>query len=148
MLEVTQFLEKVDLFGGLSDDMLAKVAGLCQPQSYRAGSAIIERGDPPDNFYLVRAGTVKILTAPENQPERFVEATVITLGRGQSFGEMGLIDNGTRSATVKAATGTDVYVINCKQFRDLCEADTTLGYRIMRNIAADLSFKLRYRNLI
>jgi CRP/FNR family transcriptional regulator, cyclic AMP receptor protein len=148
MLEVTRFLEKVDLFSGLSADMLEKVAELCQPQRYQAGSAVIERGDPPDNFYLVRSGTVRILTAPENEAERFVEAVVITLGRGQSFGEMGLIDSGPRSATVKAATGTDVYMINCKQFRNLCEADTTLGYRIMRNIAADLSFKLRYRNLI
>ena len=148
MLEVTQFLEKVDLFSGLNDDMLTKVAELCQPQSFQANNTIIARGDPPDNFYLIRAGTVRILTAPENEPERFVEAVVITLGRGQSFGEMGLIDSGSRSATVKAATGTDVYVLNCRQFRDLCESDTTLGYRIMRNIAADLSFKLRYRNLI
>jgi CRP-like cAMP-binding protein len=148
MSDVIEFLEQVDLFGGLTGGMLAKVAEMCRPQTFEADSVIIERGSPPENFYLVRTGTAKILTAPEDKAKEYVEATVITLGKGQSFGEMGLIDSGPRSATVKAATDTELYVINCKQFRELCETDTTVGYRIMRNIAADLSFKLRYRNLI
>jgi CRP-like cAMP-binding protein len=73
---------------------------------------------------------------------------LVTLGKGQSFGEMGLVDRGARSATVRAASDTDVYVINCDKFLELCHADTRLGFLVMRNIAADLSFKLRYRNLI
>ncbi len=148
MAKVNKFLKRVDLFSGLTEEMLVKVAALCRPASYAAGSKIIERDSPSEDFYLVEEGTVEIFTAPEEDEGNHAEAMIITLGEGQSFGEMGLIDSGPRSATVKAATSAELLAINCQNFRDLCETDTTLGYRVMRNIAADLSFKLRHRNLI
>lgn len=148
MSDIKDFLTRIDLFTGLSEEMLEQVARLCRPASYPAGHTIVERGTPPDDFYLIRAGTVKIMTAPEDGAESFSNAATIVLGTGQSFGEMGLIDQGPRSATVKADTDTDLLVIHCQRFRDLCEMDINLGYQVMRNIAVDLSFKLRYRNLI
>jgi CRP/FNR family cyclic AMP-dependent transcriptional regulator len=148
MAEIKNFLTRIDLFTGLSEEMLEQVARLCRPASYPAGQTIVERGTPPDNFYLIRAGTVKIMTAPEDGAENFANAATIILGTGQSFGEMGLIDQGPRSATVKADTDADLLMINCQDFRDLCETDINFGYKVMRNIAVDLSFKLRYRNLI
>jgi CRP-like cAMP-binding protein len=148
MTETKDFLIRIDLFTGLSDEMLQQVAGMCQPKSYPAGSTIIERGAPSDHFYLIQEGTVKILTAPEDQALSFSNAAMIILGTGQSIGEMGLIDSGPRSATVKANTDTRLLEINCQHFRELCEADINLGYQVMKNIAIDLSFKLRYRNLI
>ena len=72
----------------------------------------------------------------------------VTLGQGQSFGEMGLVDRGPRSATVRADSDTDLYAINCEQFLELCELLPQLGFQVMLNIAADLSFKLRHRNLL
>jgi CRP/FNR family cyclic AMP-dependent transcriptional regulator len=139
---------RIDLFNGLSDDMLVKVADLCQLKSYQAGMTIIEHTSPPDNFYLIMKGAVTILTAPEGETQRLSNAAKITLDMGQTFGEMGLVDNGPRSATVKAMTDTQLLVIDCQRFRNLCDADIDLGYRVMKNIAIDLSFKLRYRNLI
>jgi CRP-like cAMP-binding protein len=121
---------------------------LCQSKSYPTGSTVIERGTPPDHFYLIQEGTVKIITAPEDQAPNFSNAATIILGTGQSVGEMGLIDSGPRSATVKANTDARLLEINCQRFRELCEADINLGYQVMKNIAIDLSFKLRYRNLI
>jgi len=61
---------------------------------------------------------------------------------------MGLVDQGARSATVKAATSVTVKKITCDAFLQLCEDDPYVGFKVMHNIAADLSFKLRYRNLI
>lgn len=148
MSNITNFLKRVDLFSGLSDVMLNNVAGLCQPQIYNADSIIIRQDTSPDNFYLIQEGTVQIVTATETESPHFSNAALILLGNGQTFGEMGLIDHGPRSATVKAVTDTEVLVIECQPFRELCDADTDLGYKIMQNIAADLSFKLRYRNLI
>jgi CRP-like cAMP-binding protein len=148
MAQIKDFLARVDLFTGLSEEMLERVAQLCRPVDYPAGTVIIERGASSDNFYLIREGTVKIDTAPEDQAGNFSNAATIILGTGQSIGEMGLVDNGLRSATVKANTDTNLLVLNCQQFRNLCEADINFGYQMMRNIAIDLSFKLRYRNLI
>ena len=150
MSEIKEFLRKLDMFNGLSDEELSSVAALCSEGSYRAGDIILNIKDPTENFYLIRSGTVQIITNPdilETKPE-LADAVMVNLGQGQSFGEMGLVDHGARSATVRAGSDTEVYAINCSQFQELCFQDTHLGFLVMRNIAADLSFKLRYRNLI
>ena len=148
MSEIKAFLKQIEMFIGLSDGMLDEVAKLCQSETHEADSTIIERNSPPINFYLIQEGTVKIMTALADTAKDSSEAVVVTLGKGQSFGEMGLVDNGTRSATVKAVTQTHLLVTDCALLRNLCEANTDLGYQVMRNIATDLSFKLRNRNLI
>ncbi|MBE7550556.1 MAG: cyclic nucleotide-binding domain-containing protein [Anaerolineales bacterium] len=146
MSEIKEFLRQIEMFLGLSERMVAEVAKLCRPESYEADHIIMERNSPPTHLYLIREGTVEINTATDTAAT--AEGVVVTLGKGQSFGEMGLVDNGTRSATVKAATPTDLLAIECAHLRRLCETDTDLGYLVMRNIASDLSFKLRNRNLI
>lgn len=146
MSEIKDFLKRFELFIGLSDEMLDTVVELCQPKKFVADNTIVERNSPADNFFLIRNGTVEIITAASDGSS--TDSVVVTLGTGQTFGEMSLVDSGARSATVKAATETDLYEIDSVQFRDLCETDTDLGYQVMKNIAVDLSFKLRYRNLI
>ena len=148
MSEIKDFLKRIEMFIGLSDEMLDKVAEFCRPKTFSANSTIIERNSPADNFYLIREGTVEIITAPDGENRQASDPVVVTLGTGQSFGEMSLVDSGTRSATVKATTDTTLYEVDSERFRELCEMDTDLGYQVMRNIAVDLSFKLRYRNLI
>jgi CRP-like cAMP-binding protein len=55
---------------------------------------------------------------------------------------------GPRSATVRcSADASQLYVLRRNDFIRLCEQDTDIGYKVMRNLAADLSFKLRHRNL-
>ncbi len=147
MSKIKIFLKSIEMFIGLSDDMLDEVAELCQEKTFPADSTIIERHSPPDQFYLIQDGTVEILTGAEN-PAKDTAGVVVVLGKGQSFGEMGLVDSGARSASVRVTTDTVLYAIDCHHFRELCETDTNLGYQVMRNIATDLSFKLRYRNLI
>jgi CRP/FNR family cyclic AMP-dependent transcriptional regulator len=150
MSDKKDFLKRQDMFNGLSDEEFSKVAALCTETSYRAGDTILNIKDATDNFYLIRDGTVQIITNPdvlEAKPE-LANSVLVTLGKGQSFGEMGLVDRGVRSATVRAAADTELYAINCEEFLALCQEDTHLGFLVMRNIAADLSFKLRYRNLI
>ena len=150
MSEKKDFLKRLDMFNELSDEELSSVAALCTEASYKAGDNIITIRDPADQFFLIRSGTVQIITNPdilEAKPE-MLGALTMTLGQGQSVGEMGLVDRGARSATVRAGAETEVYVLNCDAFLELCYANTHLGFLVMRNIAADLSFRLRYRNLI
>ncbi len=148
MSDVKSFLKRVEMFIGLSDEMLSKVETLCNSEVYKSDEIIIERNSSPNNFYFIQDGTVEIITAANNDAQELVDSVVVTLGTGQSFGEMGLVDSGARSATVKAVTNTKLLAVNCQNFLKLCETDTDLGFQVMRNIAVDLSFKLRYRNLI
>jgi CRP-like cAMP-binding protein len=79
---------------------------------------------------------------------RMASAAILNLGPGQSVGEMSLVDTGVRSATCRAATdNTLVASITRDAFERLVDSDPRLGYRIMRNIAADLSFRLRHRTM-
>jgi CRP/FNR family cyclic AMP-dependent transcriptional regulator len=150
MSDKVEFLKQLDVFNELSEQELASVAALCKEASFKAGDLILAIKDPAESFFVIRQGNVQIITNTdvlESKPE-LIDAVMVSLGKGQTFGEMALVDRGARSATVRAGSDTDVYVIDCNEFLNLCYENTHLGFLVMRNIAADLSFKLRYRNLI
>jgi CRP/FNR family transcriptional regulator, cyclic AMP receptor protein len=88
-------LRSVPLFSGLSDHELLWVLRMAQPESFAPGVTVIREGDTGGDFYLLTAGSVKVT----------VDGTeVATLGAGSYFGEMALIDGGSRTATITAAT--------------------------------------------
>jgi len=150
MDEVVEFLKRLDLFNGVPESVLSQVAQLCRARTYQPGETIIKIREPSENFYLIKDGTVQVTTNPAAANGDAVDGDWVrlTLGTGQMFGEMGLVDKGARSATVRAVSQVQVYAINCQQFLAICDQSPVLGYRVMHNIAADLSFKLRQRNLI
>ncbi len=150
MSDALRLLKQLDIFNALSEQELSKVAQLCDEATYRSGDVILNVNEPADSLYLIRRGNVEVVTRPDVAEADVLpgDAVRITLGQGQIFGEMGLVDRGARSATVRAVSGTDVYMVDYERFLALCDQSPTLGYQVMRNIAADLSFKLRHRNLI
>ena len=129
---------------------MSEVAQLCDEVAYRSGDVILNVNEPADSLHLIRRGNVEVVTRADVAGANVLpgDAVRITLGQGQIFGEMGLVDRGARSATVRVVSDTDVYIVDYERFLALCDQSPTLGYRVMRNIAADLSFKLRHSNLI
>ncbi|HIP96030.1 MAG TPA: cyclic nucleotide-binding domain-containing protein [Anaerolineae bacterium] len=147
-----EFLKKIALSSGLSDDEIARIGQVCREIVVNRGDVILEENAPSDAMYIIHEGMVKVLFEPGKVTPEALAAPALTpllsLGRGQVFGEMGLVDRGARSATVRcAADNTRLFAINRDDFLQLCEEDTRIGYVVMRNIAKDLSFKLRVRNL-
>ncbi len=137
-----QILKRVELFSGLSIDELQAVAAICKERSLHPGDVIARQGDPGNEFYIITTGFVAIIVEGES------EKVIVNLGKGQSVGEMALIDQGPRSATVRAVSEpTVIQAITQSDFEKLCNQDTRIGYVVMRNIAVDLSFKLRQRHL-
>jgi CRP-like cAMP-binding protein len=134
-------LQQVELFQGLTPDQLERLSALCQPHEWKRMTVIFDQGTPADTLYVVAAGQVEIIV----QSSHGESMTAVYLGAGQIIGEMGLVDAGTRSASaITAEDNTVVYSIRAEDLERLCEEDTALGYRLMRNIAQDLSFKLRH----
>lgn len=138
-------MKAVELFHGLTDAQLQRLLDISQEAVYQDGDVIFEQGAAGDALYFISEGQVEIcIRSTPDSPER----TEVFLGRGQIFGEMALVDRGTRSATVRCCQDDTVLrAIQGDAFTALCETDTAIGYVIMRNIACDLSFKLRHRNL-
>lgn len=142
--ELTQVMRGVELFHGLTAEQLARIASISKREMYQKGQVVFEQDSVGDRMYIVTHGQVEI-NIRAGSGERFA---ALYLGEGQVFGEMALIDEGRRSAAVIAAhDSTVVYAIPNAEFTTLCKSDTAIGYVMMRNIAQDLSFKLRHRVL-
>jgi CRP/FNR family cyclic AMP-dependent transcriptional regulator len=138
-------LKRVSIFSGLSDEQLRRIAGLCRVKAHDKDDVIVRESDPSNELYIVQEGAVEIMLGTSSTPG---PTPILNLGKGQIFGEMALVDRGLRSATVRAtADGTVLYVVIRDAFNKLCDEDSRIGYIVMRNVAADLSFKLRHYNL-
>lgn len=141
--DLKPLLRGVMLFAGLTDEELEAVAAICVEKRLGRGEVLAEQGEPGDELFIVTDGFLEIsITSPESPAN-----VLVNLGKGQIIGEMALIDQGPRSATVRAVSDAVVQVIRREDFEALCEKNTRIGYVVMRDIAADLSFKLRHRNL-
>ena len=150
-MSVIELLQHSELFSGLTPEQVEQIAALGHEVVYNAGDVIIHEGAPSDEMYIICSGMVEVEVSRgviPDVPGPPRVTSIVRLGQGQVFGEMALVDRGARSATVRCVQdGTALYVIPCQAFWALCDGDHHIGYVVMRNIAADLSFKLRHRNL-
>jgi len=145
------FLKQSDIFYQFTPTQLELVANLCQEKTYQTGEVIFQKNSNSKELYIIAQGEVEILINPaamggsESEPE---ESPIARLRRGQSFGEVALVDEGLRSASARAAQkDTHLLVIQRDLLIMLCETYPQLGYRLMYNLAADLAMKIRNTDL-
>ena len=141
-------LRKVEIFEGLADEELLRVAGVCRIQRSAAGETIFSEGDDGDELFILQEGFVRVSIKTRNPKGEVAPSTINMLYAGQSFGEMVLLGGATRSASVVSADPCVLLVMKERDFSALCEANPRIGYRVMRNLAADLAYKLRSSNLL
>jgi CRP/FNR family transcriptional regulator, cyclic AMP receptor protein len=151
MNDLINFLKQADIFYQVTATQLEMVANLCQERTYGRGEVILEEGADSKELYIITQGEVDVLVNPAlvggpASPRGSV--TIATLRRGQCFGEVALVDEGLRSATVRAAQKeTRLLVISRDKLMMLCETYPQLGFRLMYNLAADLAMKIRNTDL-
>ena len=138
-------LKQSSIFSRFTATELELAAAVCHEQAFKSGETIFEENSKGTELYVIAPGSVDILIEGQSAPEEpRKDAVVATLKRGQSFGEIALVDDGLRSATARAAqSGTRLLVIPRDKLIMLCETYPQLGYRIMHNLAADLAAKIR-----
>ncbi len=151
MSEIITYLKQSDIFYQFTQTQLEMVANLCQEKIFSAGETIFEENSASKELYIIAQGEIDIVVNPRliGSPENHGEKMVIaTLRRGQSFGEVALVDEGLRSATAQARQkDTRLMVIARDKLIMLCETYPQLGYRLMYNLSADLAMKIRHTDL-
>jgi CRP/FNR family transcriptional regulator, cyclic AMP receptor protein len=146
------YLKETDLFNNLNREQLTLIEGICEDRVYAAGEIIFEENARENELYLIIQGQVDILVNPMLVSDtESSEAAPIVIGKfwpGQSFGEMALVDEGIRSGSaVATADRTHLLRIPRRELIALCEKYPDMGYRIMYNLALDLSQKIRNTGL-
>ncbi|MBL8050313.1 MAG: cyclic nucleotide-binding domain-containing protein [Anaerolineales bacterium] len=149
MNNLVNFLKQSDIFYQFTPTQLELVANLCQEVVFNSGEVVFQENSTSKELYVIVQGEVDILinrgvTGQLNKNE----TPVARLRRGQSFGEVALVDEGLRSASARAAQkDTRLLVISRDKIIMLCETYPQLGYRLMYNLAADLAMKIRNTDL-
>ncbi|HBY07507.1 MAG TPA: hypothetical protein DEH22_06870 [Chloroflexi bacterium] len=152
MPKYAKILKQADIFYKFSETQLELVANLCKEHVYSTGEFVFFERTKSDELYIIIQGVVDILVNPALVSDKLIDdqppITIATLYRGQSFGEIALVDQGLRSATARVAQDkTQLLVIPRDELRDVCEEHPQLGYRLMLNLAADLALKIRSTDL-
>jgi CRP/FNR family transcriptional regulator len=122
-------LKKVDLFSGLDDKEAGKLAPLFKERDYSSGDVIAEEGKHGVGFFVIESGRAKVTVHGEERR---------TIGPGSYFGEVALIDDGPRTATVTAEDGVKAHVLVAWDFRALVKEDAELAWGLLRGVAGIL----------
>lgn len=133
--ERSERLRSVDLTSGLDRVVLARLAAYMDPISVRAGDTIIAEGDTGDALYIVVRGTFAVLSGPTAR-------RLNTIGPGHYLGELALLIDEPRSATVRADTDGELLRLDRQQFVELLGRDAGAA----RAVAMTLARRLRHRD--
>lgn len=122
-------LAAVPLFSTLAKRDLTQVAKATTQVDVQAGHTLVQQGTRGHEFFVILDGEAEV---------RRNDRRVATLGPGQYFGELSLLDRGERSATVTAGTDMKVLVLNQQDFHGVVESIPGMGYKLLTAMALRL----------
>lgn len=121
-----EILQRVPLFGDLSKREIQQIARLFKPRRFAAGATVVKEGSGGAAFFIIESG----------------EATVFLRGKKNStlkaddyFGEIALIDDGPRMATITATTDLVCYGLTYWDFRPVVKANGVIGWKLLQRMA-------------
>jgi len=135
-LRHAELLARVDIFARLDRVALARLAAHVEPRAVEAGTAVCREGEAGDSLYIVVRGHFGVYATP---PDGASEARLNTLTAGDCFGEMALLTQEPRSATVRAEDDGQVLELEHDRFVELIRQEPAIGLAI----AATLSRRLK-----
>ena len=122
-------LRKVPLFSELGDRELERLAGNFKERTFPEGSRVTEEGATGAGFFIVAEGNATVSVGGDQKA---------TLGPGDYFGEIALVDEGTRSATITAATDLRCFGLTAWEFRPFVEEHPQVAWPLLKMLARRL----------
>ena len=127
-------LRNVPLFSGLDEKRLGVLVPMMMRTSFSRNETIIGAGDPTDSLYIVISGRLKVLMSDEQGRE----VILAILGAGEFFGEMGLLDDSPRSASVLTLEPCELLSISKSDFKRCLAENSDLSLMVMRGLVRRL----------
>lgn len=118
-------LERVPLFAGLTRDELEQVALLFKERHFAAGETVVKEGSDGAAFFLIVEGDATVSVGGRERAG---------LGPGDHFGEIALIDEGVRAATITATTDLVCYGLTLWEFKPLVVANGEIGWKLLQSL--------------
>jgi CRP-like cAMP-binding protein len=122
-------LKKVPLFAGLDDRELGQIADSMQERRFPAGATVTQEGAAGAGFFIVEDGEAEVTVAGE--PRRRIRA-------GDYFGEIALLSDSPRTATIVASTDLLCYGMAPWDFRPLVETNSAIAWKLLTAMAEKL----------
>ena len=125
----TELLRKVPLFADLGRRELEQIAGSMKERSFEQGKTLTTEGEGGVGFFVIEDGKAKVSVRGQDRGE---------LGPGDYFGEIALITEGSRTATITAETPVKAWGMTMWDFRPLVEANAQLSWAMLQAMAKQL----------
>jgi CRP/FNR family cyclic AMP-dependent transcriptional regulator len=129
MAAPTELLRSVPLFSELDDAHLDRLADEFSKRTFSTGDSIATEGEGGRTFFVIEDGQASVSIG---------DREVGSLGPGDSFGEIALIDRAPRSATITATTDMTSYMLPIWSFRPIVEGSTEMLWKLLEGLAARL----------
>jgi CRP/FNR family cyclic AMP-dependent transcriptional regulator len=130
----TTILRTVPMFAGLSDDQLSMLTQVVTRRSVPRGAMLMAEGDQTDSLYMIISGRLKVMMGDSEGKE----VILAMLGPGEIVGEMGLIDDNPRSATVISVEPCELLTIGKREFRKCLAENFDMTMGVMRGLVRRL----------
>ena len=125
----TELIQKVPLFADLDKSELDMLTRSFKERTFQAGQTVAEEGSGGVGFFVIDDGTAKVVVHGEERGK---------LGPGDYFGEIALIDEGARSASITAETDLRCYGLTSWEFRPLVETNASIAWKLLQAMAKKL----------
>ena len=119
---------KIKLFAGLTERELAAVAAPFQDEVFEEGAVVVEEGTTGSGFFVMETGRARVSVRDQELRE---------LGPGDHFGEIALIADSPRTATVTAISRLRCHTISRDDFRRIVETQPSIAWKLLENLARD-----------
>ena len=135
-------LSSHSLFGGLTEKEIEKIRPFLKESRFSQGEDIISEGDVGDRIYFICSGSVEILKKAKSSQGKSTKR-IATLGEGDTFGEMELIDVQPCVATVRAMEDTSVLTLSNSDLYKISKWNLKTFTLLIMNLAREISRRLR-----
>jgi CRP/FNR family cyclic AMP-dependent transcriptional regulator len=129
--KTAEFLHRVPLFCGLNKRQLERLAAKFVSRDYPAGQAIVTQGKGGEGFFIIESGGAEVIRERADGEK----VVVNTFGPTDFFGELALLDDGLRTASVVTTEATQCLVLTRWHFMGVLREDTDMAITILEELA-------------